>query len=191
MTKVFTLLKNGFEEIEALTVVDYLRRAYIDIKTVSMEKDLLVEGSHKIKVEADILFDELDKEEIDLIYIPGGLPAAKDLSLDSKVTDLVAYLNEKGRLIASICAGPMVLENSEVIKGKEVTSYPGIKEELASVGSYSENLVVVDENIITSRGPATAVYLALELIELLKGTNKKDEIKADILLDRVEKSICK
>lgn len=189
MTKVYTLLKNGFEEIEALTVVDYLRRADIDIKTVSTEDTLEVTGSHDIKVIADLMLSDLNSKEIDLIFVPGGMPAAEDLSNDSRVTELVGSLDKSGRIIASICAGPMVLEKSGVLEGKKATSYPGFGEKLVSLKNYLEDIVVVDENIITSRGPSTAVYLALKLIELLKGEEKMNEIKQGILLDKVESFI--
>ncbi|NLW52768.1 MAG: DJ-1/PfpI family protein [Tissierellia bacterium] len=189
MTKVYTLLKNGFEEIEALTIVDYLRRADIDVTTVSVEDTLEVQGGHNIKVLADMMLDDLKVENIDLIFVPGGMPAAEDLSNDSRVTELISSVDKNGRVVASICAGPMVLEKAGVLKGKSATSYPGFDTKLESLDNYLEDLVVVDENIITSRGPSTAVYLALKLIELLKGSEKKDEIKKNILLDKVEAQI--
>lgn len=186
MDKVVVLLKNGFEEIEALTIVDYLRRAGIKVELVSTEQELQVTGSHDIKIVADTMFEDIDKDEVELVFLPGGMPGAKSLSEDSKVLELIAYLDQKGRAISAICAAPIVLENAGVIKNKKVTSYPSFDNELKSIAEYREDLVYVDENIITSRGPATAVYLALELIELLKGREKMSEIKSDILQDLVE-----
>ena len=187
MTRVYTLLKEGFEEIEALTVVDFLRRADIEIFTVSTEKDLMVEGSHKIKVMADMMFSDLDLEDIDLLFIPGGMPAAKDLADDPRVADLVQKLDKRGRVLAAICAGPMVLAKGGALKGKEATSYPGFDKFLEGIKEYKEDVLLVrDENVITSRSVSTANYLALALIELIKGTEKMKEIKAEVLLDKVE-----
>lgn len=186
MIKAFVLIKNGFEEVEALTVVDYLRRAEIDIKIVSTEEDLELQGAHGIKIIADMAFDELDRDDIDLVFLPGGMPGATSLKDDEKVLELITYLNDKGRAISAICAAPIVLEAAGVIEDKTVTSYPSFDEKLPSIGEYSQDIVVIDENIITSRGPATAVYLALELIELLKGRETKEAIRKDILLDLIE-----
>lgn len=188
MDKIVVLLKNGFEEIEALTIVDYLRRADFTVELVSTEQELEVKGAHNIKIVADTIFEELDKEQIELIFLPGGMPGAESLSKDQKVLDLISAHDKNGRPIAAICAAPIVLENSGVIKNKKVTSYPSFDKQLKSIAEYSEDLVYVDENIITSRGPATAVLLALELIELLKGRDKMQEIKSDILQDLVEKN---
>ena len=182
MTKVYTLLKNGFEEIEALTVVDYLRRADIDIKTVSTEDTLEVTGSHDIKVIADLMLSDLNSKEIDLIFVPGGMPAAEDLSNDSRVTELVGSLDKSGRIIASICAGPMVLEKSGVLEGKKATSYPGFGEKLVSLKNYLEDIVVVDENIITGKGPAFVFDFALRLVEQLLGIRDRQEVQKGLLL---------
>lgn len=188
--KTYVLLKNGFEEVEALTVVDYLRRADISVKTVSMEIDLEVTGSHQIKILADMLFENLDFEEVELLFIPGGMPAAEDLSNDAKVIELVKYLDKIGRALASICAGPIVFGKSDIIKDKKITSYPSFEEKIPNLGEYGEDLVVVCENVITSRGPATAVLLALELIELIKGNRIRNQVEKDILLDLVRGKIC-
>ena len=188
MDKIVVLLKNGFEEIEALTIVDYLRRADLKVELVSTEDKLEVNGAHDIKIVADTMFDDLDKEQIELIFLPGGMPGAENLSKDQKVLDLISSHDKNGRPIAAICAAPIVLENSGVIKNKKVTSYPSFDKQLASISEYKEDLVYVDENIITSRGPATAVFMALKLIELLKGREKMQEIKKDILQDLVEEN---
>lgn len=185
MAKVYCLLKDGFEEVEALTVVDYLRRASIDTYMVSVEDNIEVKGAHGIRVLADIMFDEIDEGDLDMVYVPGGLPGAESLRDDDRVIDLLARTNKRGRAIAAICAGPIVLEKAGILEGKSATSYPGFDEELASIKEYREDRIVVDENIITSRGPALAVLLALELIELIKGKGKRDEIAGDILFEEL------
>jgi 4-methyl-5(b-hydroxyethyl)-thiazole monophosphate biosynthesis len=185
VNKVLVMLANGFEEVEALTVVDYLRRTGIEVKMVSTEKDLEVEGAHGIKVIGDVMIDNI-KDPLNYrgIFIPGGLPGATNLRDDSRVTDLVRTLADGGKMIASICAGPIVLSDAGVIDGKKVTSYPGYAREL--VGAlYKEDLVVRDGNILTSRGPATAVYLAMEIIRYLQGEEKLRELRKAILLDLV------
>ena len=189
MTKVLVLLKNGFEEIEALTIVDYLRRAEIIVDMVSTEEDITVTGSHGIKVQADLTLADLDKDQADLIFLPGGMPGAKSLSEDEKVLDLIRDFDKNGKVISAICAAPIVLENAGVIKDKKVTSYPGFDKFLKSACQYKDDLIVVDENIITSRGPATAVLLALELIELLKGREKMEAIRKDILFDLLKEKL--
>lgn len=184
MAKVIVLLKDGFEEVEALTVVDYLRRADIEVETVSTNEHIYAEGAHKIIVKADTMFDDLS-EDFDLIYVPGGMPGAKDLSEDKRVLDLISKHHEKGKPLVAICAAPIVLEAAGVLKGKTVTSYPGFDKDLESIGKYSEDLVVVDENIITSRAAATAGELSFKLIELLKGKEKAKEISDSVLYDRI------
>lgn len=185
MNKVLVMLANGFEEVEALTVVDYLRRTGIEVHLVSTEMDLQVEGSHGIKVIGDIMIEDIrDPLNYRGIFIPGGLPGATNLRDDSRVVDLLRTLAQGGKMIASICAGPIVLSRAGVIDGKKVTSYPGYAREL--VGAvYREDIVVRDENIITSRGPATAVFLAMEIIRYLQGEEKLRELKKAILLDLV------
>lgn len=188
MAKVIVLLKDGFEEVEALTVVDYLRRAEIYVETISTNDQIYVKGSHEIIVKADTMYDDL-AEDFDLIYVPGGMPGAKDLAEDKRVLNLIKKYHDKGRPIAAICAGPIVLEASGVLKGKTVTSYPGFDEDLKSIGQYSEDLVVVDENIITSRSAASAANLAFKLIELLKGKEKSRQIIGSVLFDKLVKEI--
>ena len=185
MNKVLVMLANGFEEVEALTVVDYLRRTGIEVKMVSTEKDLQVEGSHGIKVIGDLMTDEI-KDPLNYrgIFIPGGLPGATNLRDDSRVIDLIKTLAGGEKMIASICAGPIVLCKAGVIDGKKVTSYPGYARDL--VGAiYKEDMVVRDGNIITSRGPATAVYLAMEMIKYIQGEEKLRELRKAILLDLI------
>ncbi|MGM0395625.1 MAG: DJ-1 family glyoxalase III [Bacillota bacterium] len=186
MSKVLVMLAEGFEEVEALTVVDYLRRAAIDAIMVSTGEDIQVTGAHGINVKADIMIPDIkDPLEYRGIFIPGGLPGATNLRDDERVTDLVREMAQAGKMIASICAGPIVLSKAGVIDGKKVTSYPGYVREL--VGSiYREDFVVRDGNIITSRGPATAVFLAMEIIRYLQGDEKLRELRKAILLDLVE-----
>lgn len=179
--KVLLFLADGFEEVEALTVVDYLRRKGIVVDTVSITEDKKVKGAHGVIVISDKLMSEI--EEIDFydgVIIPGGLPGATNLRDSEKVVDIVKRLDENNKLTAAICAGPIVLQKSGIIKDKKITSYPGFEEELKD-GNYTEENVVRDGNVITARGPALAVDFAIEIIEYLLGEEKAKELKKDIL----------
>lgn len=168
MKKVAVLLANGFEEIEALTVVDVLRRAKIECDMVSIEKEN-VSGSHNIEVKADKLFGE-DIKNFDMIVLPGGLPGAENLANDERVIQtLRTFNNDKTKYIAAICASPaLVLPIAEIESDKYVTSYPDSDyEERLKKGNYVDELVVVDGNLITSRGPATTLLFAYKLVDIL------------------------
>ncbi|NMB07972.1 MAG: DJ-1/PfpI family protein [Tissierellia bacterium] len=185
MKKILLFLAEGFEEVEALTVVDYLRRMDIVVDTCSITGENKVEGAHGVIVEADKVLNELENtKDYNGLVIPGGMPGATNLRDNEKVIQLVKEFNQDEKLIAAICAGPIVLEKAEILEGKEVTSYPGFEDELK--GIYKEDLVVQDENIITARGPAVAVYFALKIVEYLLGENRVEDLKKDILLDMVE-----
>ena len=165
MKRVAVFLAEGFEEIEALTVVDILRRVNITCDMVSL-KDLEVKGAHNILVKADkIISDEI--KEYDLIVLPGGMPGAKNLQNSSDVIEIIKHFNENKKLIGAICAAPIVLSTAQVIDGKNITSYPGFEDELKGCNYIEDEAVVVDDNIITSRGPATAIAFSYKLIEAL------------------------
>lgn len=178
--KIAVLLANGFEEIEALTVVDYLKRLDIEVDMVSIEEDLEVKGAHEIEVKANLLVEDLDFKDYKGVVIPGGLPGATNLRDDEKVIEIVKEADKEEKLVAAICAGPIVLEKAGIIKGRKVTSYPGFEEELNS-GEYVEDNVVLDGNLLTARGPAIAVEFTLEIAEYLLGKDKRKELEKDIL----------
>lgn len=190
MTKrTLVFLADGFEEIEALTVVDYLRRAGVEVQTVSVHDRDVVKGAHAISVVADVLLSGLDQEAVyDAMVLPGGLPGAHHLRDDERVIELIQAQAGAGRLVAAICAAPIVLEKAGLTQGKEGTSYPGFEGEL-SFDAYSQAITVSDGNLITARGPAAAVYFALEIIAYLLGTEAAEKIKGDILLHLVEKAL--
>lgn len=179
------LLADGFEEVEALGVVDILRRANIDIDTVSVSETFDVTSSRDITVKADKLFTNMD--QYDMIILPGGAGAWK-LREDDKVIKIVQEYNKQGKLISAICAAPMILGKAGIVKGKKVTSYPG--EEIQSYlkeATYLEDPVVEDGNLTTSRGPSTAFAFAYALVDRLGGDAK--QIKSDMLYDRyIEKN---
>lgn len=174
MIKILVLLAEGFEEVEALTPVDYLRRTGIHVDMVSLTDDLKVKGAHGIEVLANKRVEEItEHSNYSGVIIPGGLPGATNLRDDDRVIKLVREFNEKGRLVAAICAGPIVLQRAGIIREKNVTSYPGFEKELND-SKYKEEIVVQDGNIITARGPAAAVYFAIKISEHLQGGEKAD-----------------
>lgn len=179
--KIMVFLADGFEEVEALTTVDYLRRMDIAVDMVSITQDKEVKGSHGISVIADKTIDQIGNvDQYDGVVIPGGLPGATNLRDNSKVIDVVKKVNENRKLTAAICAGPIVLKEAGIIDGKRITSYPGFEDQLSS-GIYQEQGVVKDGNIISARGPALAVDFSIEIVRYLLGEEKADELKAGIL----------
>ena len=181
MKRILLFLADGFEEVEALTVVDYLRRIGVEVNIVSITEDERVKGAHDIVVIADNLINQIkDIDLYDGAIIPGGIPGATNLRDDDMVIDIVKKINAKEKLVAAICAGPVVLERANIIKGKRITSYPGFEDELRD-GNYIENNVARDGNIITARGPALAVDFGIEIIRYLLGEEKVKELKKDIL----------
>lgn len=188
MSKFIVFLADGFEEIEALTPVDYLRRAEVEVDMVSITDKKEVIGAHNIKVMADMTIDEVDYKVYEGAYIPGGIPGATNLRDSEKVINLIKKINENKKILSAICAGPIVLDKAGLLEGKKVTSYPTFEEELKNFDTYLDSeLVVVDDNIITSRGAATAIYLSFKLIEILKGKDLARELMDSIQQDKVER----
>jgi len=188
MARAMILLGNGYEEVEALTVVDYLRRADVAIDMVSVTGSLETTGDHSIRIMADKLLEQINPDDYDAVITPGGMPGTRMLASDERVLKLVREFFEKGKWVASICASPMVLEASGVAKSVKGTCYPGIERNV-HFREHSEDLVVQDGRVITSRGPATADYFAFRLIEALAGKEKAEEIRQRTLADLVESSV--
>lgn len=165
MAKVAVILADGFEEIEALTVVDVLRRANITCHMVGFEAQ--VTGSHAIQVQADRVFDG-DLSEYDMIVLPGGMPGSANLRDHELLIAELQKCEQAGKKVAAICAAPIVLNRAGLLKDKEFTCYDGVQEQIAD-GHYRKETVVVDGQITTSRGPATAFAFAYNLVEQLGG----------------------
>jgi 4-methyl-5(b-hydroxyethyl)-thiazole monophosphate biosynthesis len=176
MKNAIVLLAKGFEEIEAFTVVDILRRGGINCVTCAIDESYEVLGSHNICVKADELIDKVKVDEYHALIIPGGMPGAANLRDCEKVIGLIRKFNEENKFLAAICAGPIVLAKAGVIDGKKVTSYPGFQGDLGEV-KYSENIVVQEGNIITSRGPATAMYFAFKILKNLADKETVENLK--------------
>lgn len=177
MPQVYLFLINGFEEIEALATVDILRRAAINVATVSLQEDLTVTGAHGIAVTADCLLADID-DGAELFVIPGGTTAFNGHAAFKN--QLMQHAN-RGKTIAAICAAPMVLGNLGLLRGKKATCYPSFECYLDGA-QVQTSAVVVDGNIITARGPACAFDFALQLVEHLAGKAMRQKVAASMLL---------
>ena len=171
MSNVLTILAPGFEEIEAITVIDLLRRADINV-TVCGLNDTKVTGSHNVTIACDTRFDYLDVDDFECLFLPGGQPGSNNLKNDKRVLSLVQNYHKEQKLITAICAAPTVLHASGILKGKKVTSYPS-ERDIFTESIYLEENVVQDGKIITSRGVGTAIEFALHLIGVLRGDDVK------------------
>ncbi len=166
MSRVSVYFAEGFEEIEALCVVDILRRANIKTDMVSVTGNIEVTGARGIKVVTDRLFsDDIDCEEC--IVLPGGIPGTPNLRAHGGLMDKVKAFNEKGKYIAAICAAPTILGSLGILEGKEATCYPGMEDELFGALVKTDRSVVMDGNIITSRGMGTAIDFSLHIVSIL------------------------
>ncbi len=181
MKKFLVLVANGNETIEVLTVVDYLRRADIKVDIASTEEGLDLVTSHDVTYKADIMFDDIKEDDYFGLYIPGGTKGAYSLRDNDKVLDLVKRFNDEEKIIAAICAGPISLGKAGLSEGKNVTCYPGFEDQLGNC-NYQEELVVVDGNIITGRGPAAAIPFAFEILKQI-APEKVEEIKKAMLFN--------
>ena len=176
-------LAPGFEEIEALTCADWLRRAGIDAKLVSVTGKREVLGVHSILVQADILFEDADYDSCEMIILPGGMPGATNLEAHSGLALQIQAFAKAGKLLAAICAAPLALATHGALEGKEATIYPGMEDRLRGARATGDNVTVCG-NVITGAGPDVASEFALKLIEVLEGKEARDSVAADILFDR-------
>ena len=176
---VYVFLANGFEEIEALTPVDLLRRAGIEVKTIAVAEQLVL-GAHNIPVLADgTRFDVELNDGLEAVILPGGMPGTKNLERNETVQKALAYMNAKGRLICAICAAPSILGHAGLLQGKKATCFPGFETELDGA-DVLDIPAIRDGNIITSRGAGTAIEFSREIIAYLKDEETADSIVAAI-----------
>ena len=181
MSKVYVFLADGFEEIEALTVVDILRRAGADLQTVSVMESKSLEGRSGIKVAADLLFAECSPGAADLLVLPGGMPGTKYLMMHSGLREALLQADREKRLIGAICAAPTVLGSLGITEGRRATSYPGMADKLKGCTYVEDEAVVTDGHIVTSRGAGTAMAFSLKLTALLFGEEKASEISRSVV----------
>jgi len=180
MPKVAVILADGFEEVEAMAVVDVLRRAEIETVIAGLH-DGHITSARKVKVIPDTVIDTVKPDDFDMIVLPGGQPGSDNLNADVRVKELIKSFSLKGKLTGAICAAPYVLANAGVLKGKRVTSYPTYKDRLGGA-VYEEKTVVSDGNVLTSRGAGTALNFGLAIVERLMGREKAQTIKESMLI---------
>ena len=181
--KALCIFAEGFEEIEAVTPVDLVRRAGIEVVTAGLT-GVDITGSHGIAVITDCTLDDIDDavSEFDAVIIPGGIPGAVNISQDYQAMKIVTDMFENGKLVAAICASPaVVLGSAGILSGKKTTSAPGFVEQLPKDADFTGERVTVDSNIITSRGAGTAGEFAFAVIEYLEGKEAAEKIKAQTL----------
>ena len=179
MGRVLMFLAPGFEEIEAVTIIDLLRRAGIDITIAGLEKDR-VTGSHDITIACDAFYENVNADDYDYLILPGGQPGTNNLKKNQQVLETIRRFDRKKKIIAAICAAPTVLQTAGILNSIRVTSYPSEKN-VFDPSRYEEDDVVSDGNIITSRGVGTAVDFALNIIGKIKGNAIKLQTAERIL----------
>ena len=181
MSHVLVPLAQGCEELEAITITDLLVRAGVSVTTCGLD-DLPVKASRGTTIIPDTSIDKVMDETYDLIVLPGGLPGADHLRDNDQLQRLLREQAKANRYLAAICASPKALAKAGVLDGKTATSYPGTLESLGNNAiKISQNAVEIDGNIVTSRGPGTAMDFALTLIELLEGRIKRDEVDQQLV----------
>ncbi len=175
---VYVFLADGFETIEALAVVDMLRRAKIDTMTVGVTGKE-VKTSHSINVTADITIDELNINDANAIVLPGGMPGTLNLEANSVVQSSIDFCVENGKYVCAICAAPSILGHKGLLKGREAICFPGFEEDLSGA-TISDKYVVTDGKFITARGAGVAVDFGLEIVKALAGNDLSNKIRETI-----------
>jgi len=180
MARVLVPLAQGCEELEAVTIIDLLRRAGIEVVTAGLDNQP-VKASRGVTLIPDTTLDEALNHDYDMIALPGGLPGADNLDQDSRIQSVVKQMANNDKFTAAICAAPKVLATAGVLDGKHATSFPGTLEKLQLNNTTLEaHAVVQDGKVITSRGPGTAMDFALAIIENLAGSEKRKEVEAGL-----------
>lgn len=180
MNKIAVFFAEGFEEIEALTVVDLCRRAGIDTQMVSVTGQQSVTGSHKIAVAMDAGFENVDFSQLDMIVLPGGMPGTKNLEAHDGLMAQVDAFYKAGKGVAAICAAPSILGHRGILEGRKACSYPGFEKELEGANVVYDN-VAVSDHVITSRGMGCAIDFSLAIIEALSGKEAAEKLAEAII----------
>ena len=182
MAKVLVPLANGCEELEAVTIIDLLRRAQVEVVVAGLQQGS-VKASRGTVLVPDTTLDQVKDVQFDMIVLPGGLPGADHLDKDPTLAAILEAMNQRQAHIGAICAAPKVLANAGYLNNKKATAYPGaINQQDYPETEFLTETVVIDGNIITSKGPGTAMVFTLKLIEILCGKSKKQEIEAQLQL---------
>lgn len=181
MTSVLVPLAQGCEELEAVTIIDLLRRAGVEVVAAGLDAEP-VKASRGVVLIPDTTLDEALQQEFDMIVLPGGQPGTDNLNRDPRIHELLKTLHAQGKYTAAICAAPKVLATAGLLDDRSATGYPGVLEKMNMPGiNFIDAPVVKDEKVITSRGPGTAIDFALTLIETLKGLDKRKKVEASLV----------
>lgn len=178
---VYVLLGTGFEETEAITPVDLLRRAGVDVLTVGLNGKI-VYGGHRIGIQADITPEQIDLTQLDMLVLPGGLGGVASIRSSQTAMDVIRFAHENQKYIAAICAGPTILAELGITEGKSAVCYPGCEEEMGSARIHAQLPCITDGKIITGASAGCAVPFGLALIEALKGTAEAERIARQIVI---------
>lgn len=181
MKRVLVPLANGFEEIEAVAIIDILRRARLHVVTAGVGGRTVI-GSHRIGVVADAGIEEVAQQRFDLIVLPGGMPGTTELAASTVLGEMLVRQNEAGGLIGAICAAPTILEDLGFLEGKQVTAHFTVEDRI-STGKLSTDRVVQDGNIITSQGAGTAIEFALKLVQALCGSDQAKRVANAVIVE--------
>ena len=181
MGTVYVFFADGFEEMEALGTVDILRRGGIEVQTVSITADPIVTGAHQVPVTADTTIDKAVLNDADALILPGGMPGASNLNNSEAVKEALLQQYREGRIVAAICAAPMVLGGLGLLKGRNATCYPGFEPQLIGANATGE-AVEVSDNVITGKGPGLVMNFALALVASIKNDAVAEEVAAGLLL---------
>ena len=178
---VYVLLGNGFEETEAITPIDLLRRANISVLTVGLNGKTIT-GGHGIAVQADITIDEIDLTDLEMIVLPGGLGGVASIRASKEAMDIVRFAYENNKFTAAICAGPTVLADLGITDGKKATCYPGCENGMGSANMQEHAASVIDGKLVTGTSAGCAIPFGLSLIEVLKGKEEAERIAKQIVI---------
>jgi 4-methyl-5(b-hydroxyethyl)-thiazole monophosphate biosynthesis len=179
MAKVLVPLADGCEELEAVTIIDLLRRAGIQVVTAGLKPGIVL-ASRGVQLVPDLTLDVALQDDYDVVVLPGGMPGASHLKEDLRIIELLRKMAAAQKFTAAICAAPMVLAEAGILDGKKATSYPGFLDALPGV-TVSSAAVVQDGKVLTSRGPGTAMDFALELVDVLAGAEKRRQVEAALV----------
>lgn len=178
MKKVLVLFAEGSEELEAITIVNILRRAGVSVTLAGLDSGAL-RGSRNVMLMPDSTLDDVLDDDFDMVVLPGGQPGTDNLKADIRVSNLVQRMSQQQKFVAAICAAPAVLAGAGLLDGKQATGFPGTLDQFPKV-KQQHAAVVEDGRLITSRGPGTAMDFALTLAERLVGSAKRQEVEAGL-----------
>jgi len=183
MSSVLVPLAKGFEEIEAVSIIDVLRRGDIHVVVASLDEEALVEGANGITIETDVYIKDISTDAFEMVVLPGGWDGSRALAKHECVQRVLKEMDAKGKGIAAICAAPFALHKAGVLKEK-YTCYPSVEKEIGEQGYMGDSAMVVESgNVLTSRGPGTSICFALEIVKKLKGQESYEALKAGLLAD--------